>query len=142
MPRLTRAQTLTKEKRIEYFSDLKTSFTLTPVGDQLARTTNENSVHQALRNLIQTKPGERLFNPNFGCYLANLLFEHNIDENLATAERYIRDAIDSFEPRVQVISVSVTNDDARPHDVYVNLNFRIINNEEPQNITILLRRVR
>lgn len=142
MPRLTRAQTLTKEKRIEYFSDFKTSFTLTPVGDQLARTTNENSVYQALRNLIQTKPGERLFNPNFGCYLANLLFEHNIDENLATAERYIRDAIDSFEPRVQVISVSVTNDDARPHDVYVNLNFRIINNEEPQNITILLRRVR
>lgn len=142
MSRLTRAQTLTKEKRTEYFSDFTTAFSVTPVGDQLARNTNEKAVYQALKNLIQTKPGERLFNPNFGCYLANMLFEHNLDDNLALAEKYVRDAITSFEPRVQIISLNVTNDDARPHHVYVNLNFRIINNEEPQTITILLRRVR
>lgn len=142
MSRLSRAQTLNGERRTEYFSDFTNSFSITPVGDQLARTTNVKSVIQALKNLVLTTPGERLFNPEYGCYITSFLFENNISENLKTAENYVRDSINLFEPRVEILSVRITNSDERPHDVYMTLVFRTINNEEPNTVTILLKRVR
>ena len=143
MARLSRAQVLTgSSRRTEYFSDFSTKFTLTPVGDQLARVTNDSSVVQALRNLLLTRPGERPFNPNFGCYISDLLFEHNITENLSTAENFARQAIETFEPRVELISVRVSASESNDHEVFITINFRTINNEEPRTVTFLLKRVR
>jgi hypothetical protein len=64
MSRLTRAQTLTGAgKKEEYYSDFLNSFAKTPVGEQLARVLNERSINQALKNIILTNRGERLFQP-------------------------------------------------------------------------------
>lgn len=143
MARLSRAQVLTgSNRRTEYFSDFTTKFTLTPVGEQLARVTNNNSIIQALRNLIFTRPGERLFNPNFGCYLTDLLFEHNIPENLSTGENFVRKAIETYEPRVELLNVRLTPSENNEHEVFISITFRTINNEEPNTVTFLLKRVR
>lgn len=143
MSRLTRAQTLdNSQKRIEYFSDFKNNLTISPVGDQLARVTNDKSVIQALRNLILTKPGERLFNPVFGSTLSELLFEHNIEENLTLAEKFITDSIRRFEPRVEIIKLRITPNQNNENEIFVTLYFRIINNEEPNTVTFLFKRVR
>lgn len=143
MARLSRGQSLTaSKKKIEYFSDFTNSFTITPIGDQLAKTTNENSIKQALKNLIFTIPGERPFNPNFGSYITNLLFENNIKENLSIAEEYVRTAVNNFEPRVQLENVVIESSINNEHEVYVTLTYFIINNEEPQKLTFLLKRVR
>jgi phage baseplate assembly protein W len=143
MARLSRAQVLTgSSRRTEYFSDFTTKFSLTPVGEQLARVTNNNSIYQALRNLIFTRPGERLFNPNFGCYLTDLLFEHNIPENLSTGETFVREAIEAYEPRVELLDVRLSPSKNNEHEVFISISFRTINNEEPNTVTFLLKRVR
>lgn len=36
---------------------------------------DENSILQNIYNIILTKPGERLFNPNFGCEIHDVLFD-------------------------------------------------------------------
>ena len=62
---VTRADTLTgTKKQREFFSDFVTSFSKTPLGDQLGRVTNEQSVKRSIRNLLLTDPGERFFRPN------------------------------------------------------------------------------
>jgi phage baseplate assembly protein W len=145
LSRLTRAQVLTSSsnnRRVEYFSDFNTNFSLTPVGDQLARVTNDKSIIQSLRNLIFTRPGERLFNPNFGCYLTDLLFEHNLPEVITIGEKYVRDAIEEYEPRVELLQVSISSSETNVHEAYITLRFRTINNEEPKTVTFLLKRVR
>jgi len=76
--RPTRAESFTaNKKQTEYFSDFLNSFAKTPVGDKLARVTNEQSVNQSLRNIIKTINGERLFNPDFGSQVLSSLFEPN-----------------------------------------------------------------
>jgi phage baseplate assembly protein W len=51
MSRVTRAQSLTPSKTNEYFSDFLNSFAKTPVGNQLAKVSNERSINQALTTL-------------------------------------------------------------------------------------------
>ena len=36
---------------------------------------NENAIKQSLRNLVLTRKGEKLFQPEVGCEVFNLLFE-------------------------------------------------------------------
>jgi phage baseplate assembly protein W len=144
MSRLSRAQTLSPgiNREIEVFSDFTTNFLKTPVGEQLARVINTNSIKQSLRNLILTNNGDRLFRPNLGGNIRQLLFENNMEENLITAESYVRTVIEEFEPRVQLNDVRVTSSDTDPHTVYITIVYRTLNNPEPQTITLLFKRVR
>jgi phage baseplate assembly protein W len=144
MSRLSRAQTLSPgiNREVEVFSDFTTNFLKTPVGDQLARVVNTNSIKQSLRNLVLTNTGDRFFRPNLGGNIRDLLFENNLQENLITAQNYVRDVIEQFEPRVQLIDVRLDSPESDPHTVYITIVYRTLNNPEPQTITLLFKRVR
>jgi phage baseplate assembly protein W len=142
----------TKQKK-ELYSDFLDSFAASPVGGNLAKVTNENSVRQSIKNLILTNlggidintntrlAGERLFQPLVGSDVNRSLFEQN---NILT-ETMIINSIESTikynEPRAKDIAVSVlpTNDE---HYLIINILFSIINNPVPIDLTLNLRRVR
>ena len=89
-----------------------------------------------------TNTGDRLFRPNIGGNIRELLFENNIQQNLITAQDYVRSVIEQFEPRVQLASVRVESPERDPHTVYVTIVYRTLNNSEPQTLTLLFKRVR
>jgi phage baseplate assembly protein W len=143
MARLTRAQSLPSvNKEVEVFSDFTTNFLKLPVGDQLARVTNTNSIKQSLKNLILTNTGERFFRPNLGGNIRSLLFENNSIENLTTAELYISRVIEVYEPRVQLLQTKITPSEQNENAVLITLVFRTLNNPEAQTFNIVLKRVR
>jgi len=49
-------------------------------------------------NLILTRKGERVANPNFGCDLWRLLFEQKDGEIQDKAQQYVIEAVDAFMP--------------------------------------------
>lgn len=144
MSRLSRAQTLSSgiNREVEVFSDFTTNFLKTPVGDQLARVINDSSIRQSIRNLMLTNTGDRLFQPTIGGNIRELLFEHNLQENLITAQSYVERVIRQFEPRVQVVDVRVDSPERDPHTIYVTIVYRTLNNQESQTLTLLFKRVR
>lgn len=74
------------------------------------RLTDEDAVQQALRNLLRTRKGERVFHPEYGMDIDHLLFEL-IDGDIALdIEVSIKEAIIKWEPRVRVINISVVDD--------------------------------
>jgi phage baseplate assembly protein W len=151
---VTRADTLTTtKKKTEYFSDFLNSFDMSPVGNQLARVTNEKSVNQSLRNLILTNLGERLFQPGVGSNILASLFELNTPLIANSLEFYIRNTIENNEPRVNLISVNVStgskettilNKNVNLNENYVNIDivYNLINNPEQISLNIILKRVR
>lgn len=142
MSRITRADSLTGSKRkTEFFSDFLTSFAKTPVGDQLARTVNERSINQSLKNLILTNLGERLFQPYIGSNVSALLFENNTKETLNDIEFNIQTTISNNEKRVNLISVEVGEGQSE-HEVVVTIVYNTINSPEPITFEYLLKRVR
>lgn len=148
MTTLTRAEVLTgTTKKTEFFSDFLNSFAKSPVGNQLARVTNEKSVNQSLKNLILTNLGERFFQPNIGSNVYNTLFEPNFQESMGTLELYIQNTIKNNEPRVNLINVRVTNifnvnSVSKENELEITIFYNLINNPEPINLSFILKRVR
>lgn len=152
--RPTRAESFTSNKRqTEFFSDFLNSFAKTPVGDKLARITNEESVNQSIRNIVKTITGERLFNRFFGSTVFSSLFDPNDTFQLEQIKRSILVSIQNFEPRAKVIDINVrssinvnlsvgeipiTND----NQVEVTILYSLINSTEQITLSFLLKRVR
>tara|TARA_R110002096_G_scaffold195174_1_gene377801 strand:- start:310 stop:717 length:408 start_codon:yes stop_codon:yes gene_type:complete len=62
-----------------------------------------------LVNYLLTNRGERVFNPNFGADLRNLLFENILDTTTEDLKERIQNDINSFFPEVQVKQVIFNN---------------------------------
>ena len=140
---VTRADTLTgTKKQTEFFSDFVTSFSKTPLGNQLGRVSNEQSVNQSLRNLIKTNLGERLFQPLVGSDILKSLFENNTQENLDMLEFYIDTTVRNNEPRVNLLQTIINTELLGTNSLEISLIYNLINNPDPITLTILLKRVR
>ena len=122
------------------FSDLDAEFTLNPRTRDVAAKYDDNAIRGALRNLIHTRRYDRPFQPNLGCQIHDLLFENMDVFTLALAERTIRDAINKFEPRVDLLNVSVTA--LESNDVFIEVIYKLKNSAIPAVFTTTFTRVR
>lgn len=138
----TRADNYTQTQKLpDLFSDLMNDLTPHPITKDLVRLKNDRSIRQAVKNIVLTGLGERLYQPTIGSEIAKALFEPNdiiMEENLRF---HIQNAIRFHEPRVNVLNVEVFtfNEEDR---VAINIVFSIINSPTVQNLNLLLRRVR
>lgn len=78
---------------------------------QMAR--YEEDVRQAIRIILDTEPGERAMRPDFGTGLRALAFEPLNAATLALARHRVEQALVSWEPRIDQVSVTATSDRAR-----------------------------
>jgi len=123
------------------YSDLYTNFNKHPDTGFLLKNTDANSIKRALRNLILTNKGERLFQPDFGCNIRKALFEDMSDITTDTIKIYIEDAVRDYEPRIKIEQVIVAPNET--HNSYeISIVYEIINNSIPQALTLTLYRRR
>ena len=66
------------------FKDLSMSFKFNPLSGDLIALKNENAIARAARNIVLTSPGEKLFDPDFGSSVSEILFE-NVDDITAVS---------------------------------------------------------
>ncbi|GJM63447.1 GPW/gp25 family protein [Persicobacter diffluens] len=79
----------------------------------------KQDIHQSLRILLSTKPGERPIFFDYGCNLHLLLFESITEELKVRISSTVSKAIEQFEKRITVDKVSV--DDSEQADGKVNI---------------------
>jgi len=90
--------------------DISMSFKNNQLNFDLIAIKNENSIARSVRNLVLTANGERFFNQNLGSGISRALFE-NIDPiSASTIQDQIRQTIENYEPRVDLIDVAVSPD--------------------------------
>lgn len=125
----------------DLFSDFLDDFSPHPITGDIARLRNEQSIKQSLRNLILTNLGERLFQPDIGSNVRYSLFEPN-DAALINDLRYhIELTVQNNEPRVNLLQVNLASTPDE-YSVSIDIVFTIINSQTPQNLSLILRRVR
>jgi phage baseplate assembly protein W len=123
------------------FSDLDFNFTRNPVTNDVSRRFNEDAVKRSLRHLIMTNNYERPFHSEIGTPIRKLLFENATPMLGVMLKKAIVDVVTSFEPRVQIISVTVKVD-PDGHSVNVSLEFTILNTLTPLTLDLTLQRTR
>lgn len=106
------------------------------------QTTNDALANEKSKfiNLILTKKGERVSNPNFGCDLWRLLFEQKDEEIQDKAQQYVADAVNAFMPYLVLQEIVIVNLDTFVRDANINLYVRysFINNPLVQESIQLL----
>jgi len=127
-------------RQTRQFIDLDAAFTVNPRTRDVATKTDENSIRNALRNIIHTRHYERPFHPEIGCQLHNLMFENMDPFTIIVAQQTIKDAITSHEPRVNVLDVTVTANDN--NELFIQVVFQIKNTQTPSVFTTTFSRVR
>ena len=124
------------------FKDISLSFDPHPVTKDLPVLRNERAITRSVRNLVQTIPGERFFNPILGSGVRRLLFDFVDVGTAASIEEEILTTISNFETRVTNVQVQV---DPRPdqNNFDVTVFFDIIGQSLPtQQFTFILEATR
>ena len=124
------------------FKDISLSFDPHPVTKDLPVLKNANAIRRSVRNLVQTIPGERFFNPLLGSSVYDSLFDlYDFGVSTLIQEEIIT-TIDNFEPRVENVQVRV---DPRPdvHNIDITIFFDIVGQELPsQEFSFILEATR
>lgn len=131
----------TRSSSSVYFSDFYNSFRKNPRSGFFDRVTNEDSVKQAVRNLILTDRGERLYQPYVGGDVNAHLFEPLDNFSADDLKSSITLTIRNNEHRVDELDVQVYPDEMN-NTYRVNIFFTIINNKTPNSLEITLTRTR
>jgi phage baseplate assembly protein W len=117
---------------IRSYKDLNVDFRKNPITNDIYAVKNENAITQALKNLVQTRYGERLMQPTIGSSLYDMLFEPLDVFSAIDLQTKITTVINNYENRIDLDDVSVAvieNEDT----VVVNVTYRIIG--EPKIIS-------
>ena len=104
--------------------DAGTGLHTAPTG-ALATVQDDDAIHQALLLLVSTRPGERVMRPEYGCDLHKLIFAPNDDTTAGLAMHYVRQAVERWEPRVDVVDVDATRVAEHGQMLEVLLNYRV-----------------
>lgn len=126
-------------KRSRSFKDFSVNFAKNPFTDDLSVVNNDNSIKQAVKNLILTSPGEKPFQPLVGSSVKRLLFEP-LDAFTADAvSEEIRTTINQYEPRVSLTNVEVTPI-FEGNKLNVSIEYRIVGLPIVETIEFVLQR--
>jgi phage baseplate assembly protein W len=123
------------------FSDIDLNFTAHPVTKDITRRYDENAIKASIKNLLLTRNYERPFHSEIGSPIRALMFELPGPMFDVMLQRAIVDVINNFEPRVEIIEVSV-NDASDFNAVYITVEFKIVNTERPITLDLVLERTR
>lgn len=106
----------------------------------VALLTNERAVSESIKNLIGTKPGQRIMNPEFGINVEQFLFQPIDDLSALEIRQEIEYGLEQFEPRLETFKVEVIP--VEDENMYiVNLSFTIKVLKTTQEIQITLNKV-
>jgi hypothetical protein len=130
------------ERVSKSFKDISLSLQINPLNYDLIEIKNETAIARSLRNLVLTLPGERFFNQNLGSKVSQSLFENISDISASIIQDEIKNTIQNYEPRVNLIEVNVS-----PNDEYneynVTIKYYIVGIDAlPQKLTFALQSVR
>ena len=101
-----------------------TGLVLTTAGS-LSMVDGDGAVRQALLLLLATTPGERLMRPQYGCHLNRLLFAPNDHTTAGLAVHYVRQAVQRWEPRAEIVALDAAANPDVPARLDIRLRYRV-----------------
>jgi phage baseplate assembly protein W len=85
----------------------------------------EESVRQSIQIIIFTAKGERVMRPDFGCGIHELVFAPNGAATRGMAEHYVSEALELWEPRIEIIEVKATAAGAHEEQIRISIDYRV-----------------
>lgn len=84
-------------------------------------------IWSSIVNILLTPIGTRIMLPEFGSMVPSMVFEPNDDLLMQMCRAYVFDAINRWEPRVQISRADVFRDQFDDHRLHLSLTYEIVN---------------
>jgi phage baseplate assembly protein W len=94
----------------------------------------EENVRQSIFIILGTAPGERLYRPDFGCRIHDLMFAPNNPITAAAAQIYCEEAIYKYEPRIEEVHCKALPNADEPNRLDVRIEYVIAGKNEKKNL--------
>jgi phage baseplate assembly protein W len=91
----------------------------------IALATGEHDIEQSIRIILGTSPGERVMRPEFGCRIHDLVFAPHDAATEGLAIHYVQEALERWEPRIDVVQVEVSRDAAQEGTMLIEIKYQI-----------------
>ena len=85
----------------------------------------EEDIRQSIMIIMGTEPGERIMRPDFGAGLNRFVFEPANTTTMALIQTRVQGALVDWEPRIEVITVSVTLDPNERNLLLIETTYRV-----------------
>jgi phage baseplate assembly protein W len=100
----------------------------------LALASGERDIEQAIRIILSTAPGERVMRPEFGCRIHELVFAPNDATTEGLVIHYVEQALERWEPRVDVREVNVAPLPDQDGTVQIDIRYEIKDTHDERSI--------
>ncbi|MBL8148006.1 MAG: GPW/gp25 family protein [Anaerolineae bacterium] len=102
--------------------------------DMMRMAEDDADIRQAIRIILGTAPGERVMRPEFGCRIHELIFWPANQATADIAERFVREALLRWEPRIRLQAVTVTPGGAQYGQLVVEIEYEIKTRNDKHNM--------
>lgn len=92
---------------------------------EVSLVTGVTDIEQAIGIILGTIPGERVMRPEFGCRAWELIFSPNNAATQSLLVLYVRQALEFWEPRIELTNVEVESDPNEPSALLVEIQYEI-----------------
>lgn len=101
---------------------------------KIALSEGEGSIRESIMIILGTAKGERVMRPDFGCGIWELVFAPNDTSTATLVDFHIKEALLKWEPRIEVLDVSVTPDEEERNKLIINIGYRVRTTNTKSNL--------
>ena len=94
----------------------------------------EQDVEQAIPIILGTAPGERPMRPQFGCGVHDYVFEAVDAYTVGRLEHEIREALERWEPRIEVLDVDFDFSGRERGELLIDIAYRLRATNDVRNL--------
>jgi len=90
-------------------------------------------VHQNLKNLMLTNPGERVMDPRFGIGIKAYLFETDNSFDSSLLIQQVQSQVSKYIPGIRVVNILIKK--TSDHEFYINLIYNLLVQSNRSNMS-------
>lgn len=100
----------------------------------LGWSTGEDSIREAILIILSTPKRSRIMRPEFGCGIQDFVFAPNNAATRALIAAEVRLALTRFEPRIDLLAVTVEAQRDAPNTLMIAIDYRTRANNAANNV--------
>jgi uncharacterized protein len=94
----------------------------------------EEDIDQAIQLVLGTALGERPMRPEFGCRVHDFVFETIDAATIGRMETEIREALDRWEPRIEVLAIDFDLSRVGDGRLLIDIGYRVRSTNHERNL--------
>jgi Bacteriophage baseplate protein W len=93
--------------------------------DRISMVQDDADIRRSIYIIIGTVPGERVMRPDFGCEIHSLIFSPANEQTAAVAERFVKEALGRWEPRIRLQDVKAHAGNPEIGELMIDITYQL-----------------